>query len=237
MKVYIATKHRESENKEEVEAFCKAVRNAGMVDFDLIRDAAQYEHASNNPQEFWELARDEIVACDAFLIDVSNLSSEARLVEMGVAYAKQMPIIVVKRHTIAHNPVYDGVASVIIEYVDHKDLSRQLRQYDKDRNFSVTDKMSMLIMLLMLGFMVSWGTAQIFMPLGAITPVIYWLLVRFAIPTMRAYDRLIIYIPLIAIWLAGYALLEPLYIPLALAWLIVFWVVMLIVLKKIRLSL
>lgn len=237
MKVYIATRYKGDENKTEIEALCRAVQDAKLVAFNFTRDVERYGKVFDDPQELWERARDEVLACDAFLIDVSDYPTGGRLVEMGIAYAKRMPIIVIKKRGIHHKNVFDGTATALIEYTDYKDLTHQLKQFDKERHFDVNDQMSMLGMFIVMGFFIGWGASQLYLPLGPVAAIIYWLLLRWVIPSIRVYDRIVIYIPLATIWIIGYVLLQPLYTPLALAWLIAFWIVALFILRKIKFSL
>ena len=237
MKVYVAARYKGAENKHEIEALCAAVRHAGLKDFCFIRDVEHYRHAFDDPRELWERARDEVGACDSLLVDVSDYPTGGRLVEAGIAYAMRKPVIVVKRQGADYKPLFDGIASTIIEYVDHKDLTRQLRQYDKDVNFTVTDKTGLLAILLLFGAAISWGVAQIFIPLGAVAAILYWFVVRWALPSMKVFDRVVIYIPLVLVWVAGFYLFMPVYMPLALAWLVCFWIVTLFIVKKLKFSL
>lgn len=237
MKVYVATRFRGAENKNEVEALCKAVHEAGLVDFNFARDVERYKHLFHDPQERWERANDEITACNALLIDVSDYPSGGRLVEAGIAYARRMPIIVVKRRGVDYKALFDGIASVVIEYDSYKDLTSQLKAYESERNFTVNDRLTMLISILTVGALITVLLARVFVPLAIVWPFVYWLVIRLVFPSMRVYDRVVIYIPLIAVWAGGIYLLLPLYIPLAIAWAVGFWLVALVVLKKLKFSL
>lgn len=208
-----------------------------MTDFCFIRDIENYQHTFDDPKELWARAYDEIGACDALLIDTSDHPSGGRLTETGIAYALRKPVIVVKKHGSQHKALFNGIASTIISYADHKDLTRQLKAYEDEHNFNITDKSTLLLMFLALGAVVSWLAAQVFIPLGAVAAVVYWLVIRSVSPLVRAFDRVIIYIPLTAVWLGGFYLLFPLYEPAALAWAIIYWVVTLFVIRKLKFSL
>jgi hypothetical protein len=144
---------------------------------------------------------------------------------------------VVKKHGVGHKALFDGVASTIITYDDHTDLTKQLKKYEKDHNFNVTDKSILLIMFLMLGGVISWTLGQFFLPLAFVGAVGYWLIVRRVFASMRAYDRVVIYIPLIFVWLAGFYMLRSVYMVFALAWIVGFWLVAFFVLKRLKFSL
>lgn len=237
MKVYIAASHKGIENKQHIEELCKAVRDAKMADFCFIRDIQNYEDKITDQKLLWDKIYDEIGSCDAFLIDVSGHPTSSRLVEMGIAFALRKPIIVVERQGTHHKELFYGVSSAIIKYKDLPDLTRKLKEYDDDRVFNVTDKMTMLVMFLMAGGLFAWFLSQIWIPLAFFGAFVYWLLVRRMFRPIQAYDRLVIFIPLIAIWLTGFYVLRTVYLVFALAWLILFWIIALYILKKMKLSL
>ena len=220
MKVYVTARHEAaSENKRDIEALCSAVREAGMTDFCFIRDIERYRHTFDDPKELWARAFDELAACEALLVDVSDQPSGGRLVEAGMAYALKKPVIVVKRHGITHKKLFDGLASSIITYTDHEDLSKQLKKYGDNRAFGLVDKWAVFILFLLAGGALAWLASQIFIPLALVAAVIYWLVARRLFAPLQAFDRVVIYIPLAVVWLAGFYLLQPVYSPLALAWL------------------
>lgn len=237
MKVYIATSHKGTENKQHIEELCKAVHDAKMEDFCFIRDIQHYEDKIKDPKRLWEKIYDEIGACDALLIDVSGHPTSGRLVETGIAYALRKPVIVIERQGTHHKELFYGVSSEVIKYKNMQDLTKQLEKHDIDSRYNVTDKLTMLLLFLLPGFAIGWFFSQIFIPLGFIAAVVYWMLVRQFIAQLRTFDRLVIFIPLIVIWISGFYLLRKMYLVFALAWLILFWIVALYILKKIKLSL
>lgn len=238
MKVYVTTRFEgATQNRHEIDALCHAVKEAGMQDFNFIRDIEHYKHTFDDPKELWERAYDELGACDALLVDVSDHPTGGRIVEAGMAYALRKPIIVVKKHGIQHKALFDGIATKIIEYDTYKDLTKQLRAFEAERNFSVTDRSTLLIMFLSVGAVLGWFAAQLHILLGLIIPIVYWLAVRALVPMVKAFDRIVIYIPLIVIWASGFYLLQPLYMPLALAWGVMFWIVALLIIRKLKFSL
>jgi hypothetical protein len=157
------------------------------------------------------------------------------LVEAGIAYALRKPIIAIKRHEVEHKALYDGIAATMITYKDHKDLTAQLKEYDNERTFNVTDKGTLLVMFLAIGAISGWYLSQFFIPLGLVWIAVYWLMVRRFVPLVHAF--VVIYIPLTAIWLAGFYLLQPFNMSLSLAWLLVYWVAALLMLRKTKFSL
>jgi nucleoside 2-deoxyribosyltransferase len=238
VKVFITARFdATAKDKDDVARLSAAVHEAKMKDFCFVRDVEHYKHIYDDPHDLWEKVFDELGACDALLIDISEHPGNGRVVEVGIAYALHKPIIVVKKPGVEHDYVYDGVSSVIIEYKDMKDLTRQLIEYDKERNFTVTDKGALLAMFLLVGAVLSWTASQLFLPLGLFIGIIYWLIVRKFSASLRAYDRIVIYIPLAVVWLYGFFALQPLYLPLALAWAIIYWIVVLFTLRKLKFSL
>jgi nucleoside 2-deoxyribosyltransferase len=130
MKVYITTRFKGAkENKLEVEKLCAAVKSAGMIDFNFVRDVENYEHTFDDLRELWRTARQKIEECDALLIDISDFPSGGRVVEAGIAYALKKPIFVIAKRGTERKGFYDGIADLVIEYDDVGDIVRPLREY------------------------------------------------------------------------------------------------------------
>ena len=237
MKVYIATRYKGAENRHEVEQLSKAVRNAGLHDFSFVRDVENYKQTFDDPKELWRRAYDEIGACDAFLVDVSDNPTGGRLVEAGMAYAMGKTVIVIKRHGVHHKQLFDGIARTVITYDNYEDLAKQLKRFDKDRTFDVTDKSALLVMLLLVGGVIAYFLAQVWIPLAGIGAIAYWLLMRHFISLVRDFDRVVIYIPLVIIWGSVYFWLSSISMTIALAWAVVYWIVVLFVLARIKFAL
>lgn len=237
MKVYVATRYKGAENKHEVEALCRAVRDAGLRDFSFVRDIEKYKKTFDDQKQLWARAYDEIGACDAFLVDVSDNPSGGRLVEAGMAYALGKTVIVIKRRGVEHKAVFDGVARTVITYDDYKDLTAQLKRFEKEQLFNTTDKSMLLAIVLTGGVAVSYFLAQLWIPLAGVGAMVYWIAVRHFIPFVRAFDRFVIFIPLIALWGGVWAWLSTMDVVYALAWAIIFWIVVLPVLRLAKFSL
>lgn len=237
MKVYVTARFKSAENKHEIDALCKAVKNARLKDFNFTRDVEHYEHTFDDQKASWDKVRDEIGTCDMLLIDVSDHPTGGRVVEAGIAYAMRKPIIVVQKPGVSHKQLFDGIASKVITYKDHDDLTRQLKQYDVDRNFNVTDKTTLFIMFLLVGGVVAWGLSQLHILLAPIGALVYWLVVRHFSMTMRAFDRVVVFIPLTLAWWVGFSLLNTMDILYGLTWTVVFWLIAVFALQKMKLSL
>lgn len=237
MKVYVTARYKGSKNKEAIETLCAAVRDAGMKDFCFVRDVERYEHVFDDPKELWARTYDEIGACDALLIDVSDYPTGGRLIESGIAYALKKPLIVIKKRGAEYKPFFDGISEKVIEYEDYKDLSQKLKRFDRDRSFNITDKSAMLVMFLLVGALIAWQSWLLFAPLAIIASVVYWLIVRQFFTSMRVFDRVVILIPLALLWLSGLWWLKGISLPLAFAWTLIYWIVAIIVLRRMKLSL
>lgn len=237
MKVYVATRYKGAENKHEVEALCEAVRDAGLHDFSFVRDVENYKKTFDDSKQLWARAYDEIGACDAFLVDVSDNPSGGRLVEAGMAYALGKTVITIKRKGVPHKMVFDGISRAVIEYEDYKDLSAQLKRFDKDQNFNVTDKSMLLAVLLMGGAAIAYFLALIWVPLAGVGALAYWLAVRRFVPLVQAFDRFVIFIPLAILWGGVWAWLSTINTTFALAWAVIFWIAVLPLLRKFKFAL
>jgi len=237
MKVYVAVRYKGTDNKQQIEELCAAVHDAKMIDFCFVRDVEHYQKTFDDPKELWARAYDEIGTCDALLIDVTDYPTGGRLVEAGIAYALRMPIIIVKRKGTHHKGLFDGIASTIIEYTDYKNLTEQLKKFDDDRNFNLTDRWTMLLLFLLPGAAIGWFLSQLFIPLGIVGATIYWLVARHFVAMLRVFDRIVIYIPLTIIWATGIYYIQPFSQTGVIAWMIGFWLVALLILRKFRFSL
>ena len=130
MKVYIAARFKGAENKPEIESLCAAVRASGLKDFCFIRDVENYEKTFfDNQQGLWVRALQEMNACDAFLIDISDQPSGGRVIEAGIAYALKQPIFVLVKSGVQYKEIYDGIAALVITYDDYSDIIEPLKNY------------------------------------------------------------------------------------------------------------
>lgn len=236
MKLFISAPVKDT-GDHSLDKLSKAIHDANLSDFCLVRDFQSDEKALDDPKGLWAVVRDEIGACDGLIIDVTHAPNDARMVEVGIAYAQRLPIIVVKKRGTEHKQLMGSVSEHVIEYDDYKDLSGQLKRFDRDRSFNITDKSAMLVMFLLVGGLIAWQSWLFFAPLAIIAPVIYWLVVRQFFASMRVFDRVVILIPLALLWLSGLWWLKGISIPLAVGWTLIYWVVAIIVLRRMRLSL
>lgn len=237
MKVYVTARFKGKENKAEIDELCSAVKAAGMTDVCFVRDVEHYKHTFDDPKDLWARVYDEINACEAILIDVTDHPTGGRLVEAGMAFALKKRIFIVMRRGTEYKDVLNGIASTVIEYETHKHLTKELKKYYEESNFNVTDKAMTFGLMLFFGAGIAWVLGKLFIPLGVVGAIIYWLIMRWIFKPLQAFDRIVIYIPLVALWLWGISLLMPIHQLLALTWAITFWLVALFILKKLKFSL
>lgn len=129
MKIYITSRFKgSSENKDEIEKLCSAVRDAGMEDFHFIRDAEHYQpNFFKDQKELWTAALKYLVECDALLIDISDSPSGGRLIETGMAYSLNKPIYVIVKNGLEYKDFYNGIATSIFKYDEISDITKQLK--------------------------------------------------------------------------------------------------------------
>lgn len=237
MKIYICSPQQPAAtNGQSVELIAKAVRAAKLRDFVFQRDVKRSKNLEGG-YDPWPQIRDELASCDSLLIDVSDRPGEANIAELGIAYAMRKNIIAIKKAGKIHDELIDSLASRVIEYNDEKDLTRKLKRYDDETVFGTTDTLIMLSILVLLGGFIGYWLMQFWFPLALVGPTVYWIVLRTLFVQIRAYDRLVIYIPLSVLWLGVFYVLRNEYVALSLAWLASFWVVVIIILKKLKLSL
>ncbi len=128
MRVYITSRFKGApENKAEIEKLCAVVKVAGMEDFHFIRDVEHYQPSFfKNQKDLWSAALKYLVECDALLVDISDLPSGGRLIEVGMAYSLGKPIFVVVKNGIEYKDFYGGIATSIIKYDEIDDIAAQL---------------------------------------------------------------------------------------------------------------
>jgi nucleoside 2-deoxyribosyltransferase len=126
VRVYVPARFKGGSNRGEIEALCAVVRKAGLEDFCFIRDVELYKKTFDDPVELWERARLEITNCDALVIDVSDAPSGGRVVEVGIAFAQEKPIVVLVKEGIPYKGLYDGVAKAVLTYEELEDVTVKL---------------------------------------------------------------------------------------------------------------
>lgn len=129
VKVYITSRFKGTENKNEISELCSAVAAAGMTDFSFVRDIENFQKTFDDPKELWQRALLEIKKCDALLIDVSDSPSGGRVVEAGIAYALGLPIITICKNGTQHKEFYKGISNIVVSYDSYKDIIPVLKRW------------------------------------------------------------------------------------------------------------
>ena len=80
----------------------------------------------DNQTQLWEDARSDIESCQGLMVDCTDQSMAGRMVEVGIAYERKIPIIVIKKSGAKHNILFDGVASKVVEYDSYDDITASL---------------------------------------------------------------------------------------------------------------
>ena len=130
MKLFVTARFKGDENKSEIEKLCQIVRAVGFDDFCFIRDVEKYQHGVfSSAQELMARAKEELLKCDALLIDVSDNPGGGRAIEAGIAFGNNKPVIVLAKHTTQINAPMSGIASIVIEYDDVEDVGEPLKEF------------------------------------------------------------------------------------------------------------
>ena len=128
MKLFITAKFLGDENRVDIEKLCRITRDAGFDDFCFIRDVEKFQlGVFSDAHVLMSRAREEILKCDALLIDVSDNPSDGRIIEAGIAFGLNKRIIAIaKRGTEFKVPVL-GISDNIIEYDVIEDVLNPLK--------------------------------------------------------------------------------------------------------------
>jgi nucleoside 2-deoxyribosyltransferase len=130
MKLFVTAKFKGDENKADIEKLCSIVRTAGFDDFCFIRDIEKYQRgAFPDSHELMTQAREELLKCDALLIDVSDNPGGGRVIEAGMAFGNDKPVIVIAKRGTQIGVPMSGIASIVIEYDDIEDIMEPLKQF------------------------------------------------------------------------------------------------------------
>lgn len=129
MKLFITARFKGEENKADIERLCEAVRAAGFEDFCFIRDIEKYQRGFfADPHKLMARMREELLKCDGLLIDVSDNPGGGRLIETGIAFGHNKPVIVmVKRGAQISTPIL-GVVDRIVKYDEIEDIVEPLKR-------------------------------------------------------------------------------------------------------------
>jgi len=128
MKIFITAPFKNGKNRFEIETLCNLVNQAGFHDFCFIRDVENYKKTFNNPKQLMQRAQEEILKCDALLIDLSTVST-GRAIEMGIAFNSGKKIVIICKKGTNLRDTAKGVADKIIEYENIEDIVKPLNNF------------------------------------------------------------------------------------------------------------
>jgi nucleoside 2-deoxyribosyltransferase len=130
MKLFITAPFKGDENKPDIEKLCSIVHEAGFEDFCFIRDIEKYQRdVFKDSPELMIRACEELLKCDALLIDVSDNPAGGRAIEAGMAFGNNKPVIVIAKRGTKIGVPMSGIASVIIEYEAIEDILEPLKRF------------------------------------------------------------------------------------------------------------
>lgn len=133
MKMYITSRFKGAENKNEIEELCEAVKTAGIQDFSFVRDIENYQKTFDDPKELWNRSLEEIKKCDALLIDVSDSPTGGRVIETGIAYALGKPVVTICKNDTTYKDLYNGLSDLVIRFDSYPEITLILKNWLKDR--------------------------------------------------------------------------------------------------------
>jgi nucleoside 2-deoxyribosyltransferase len=130
MKLFVTAKFKGSENKADIEKLCSIARAIGFDEFCFIRDIEKYQHGVfPDSHELMARAREELLKCDALLIDVSDNPGGGRVIEAGMAFGNNKPVVVISKRGTQIGVPMSGIASIVIEYDKIEDIVEPLKQF------------------------------------------------------------------------------------------------------------
>jgi nucleoside 2-deoxyribosyltransferase len=130
MKLFVTAKFKGDENKADIEKLCSIVRAAGFNEVCFVRDVEKYQHGVfANSQKLMTRAREELLKCDALLIDVSDNPGGGRVIEAGIAFGNNKPVILIAKRGTKIGVPMSGIASTVIEYDEIENIVGPLKQF------------------------------------------------------------------------------------------------------------
>lgn len=124
--MYVTMTYRGADNRDEVDALCRLVREAGFADFCFVRDVENYRKVFDSPHDLMARSRDEIAASDALLLDMTHRPT-GRAIEAGIAYALGRRIVIIMQRGTLLRDTARGIADAVIEYDHLDDIAAPLR--------------------------------------------------------------------------------------------------------------
>lgn len=84
------------------------------------------EKTFDDYQEMMKKAKEEVIKCDALLIDYDG-PTHGRMIELGIAYAANKKIILITKEGTPIKPTVRGVVNNIIEYLEIEDIIEPMK--------------------------------------------------------------------------------------------------------------
>lgn len=120
----MTARFKSDENKADIEKLCGIARKAGFDEFCFIRDIEKYQRGVfSSAHELMARAREELLRCDALLIDLSDNPGGGRVIEAGIAFGHGKPVIVIAKRGMT------GIATLVIEYENIEDIRDHLKEF------------------------------------------------------------------------------------------------------------
>jgi nucleoside 2-deoxyribosyltransferase len=128
MKLFITNTFKGLDNKPEIEKLCKIIKQSGWEDYSFVRDAENYTKKFSSSKEMMLAAKKAIDKCDALLFDLTD-PSVGKAIEAGIAFQLGKKIIVIVKKDAEKRNTVLGIADLLIEYDQIKDIKTPLANY------------------------------------------------------------------------------------------------------------
>jgi nucleoside 2-deoxyribosyltransferase len=120
-RIFITYSFEIKQNRQNLESFLELIRSAGFQEFCFVRDVENYVNLIQDPKVLMKLTKEEIANSDYLLINCTDKPT-GRAAEAGIAYALNIPIIIILKKGIKIKNAMRGIANHIIEYEEMTDI-------------------------------------------------------------------------------------------------------------------
>ncbi|MEK6960782.1 MAG: nucleoside 2-deoxyribosyltransferase [Nanoarchaeota archaeon] len=128
MKAYLAIKyHEDLKNRELIDHISRSLREAGFKDTVSIRDHERWGATRLTPQKLMETAFRDIAESDTLIVEFSE-KGVGLGIEIGYAYAKGIPIIVIAKRGSEISSTLQGIARETFFYDRPEELTEKLKK-------------------------------------------------------------------------------------------------------------
>lgn len=141
-RLFITASFKGDLNKKAIESLCGIVDNAGFESFCFIRDVENYKPIFDSDKKLMISATSEIAKSDALLLQIDG-SPTGRLIEAGIAYALNKPIITISTDDVPLKKTVKGITTIFIKYHSNEELEKELakaHRYFIEQNQSRSSK-------------------------------------------------------------------------------------------------